>query len=258
MSGIKGINLLKLKGTYGLTGYVGPSANAALTIYAKRTIRPTTNDNETYLYIDDLKNEDLTWEKLKELNLGFELGLFNNRIYTEFNYYNRNSYDLIDYITTSGIGGVKTKLGNVGDMKSHGVEVTLKTKNVDAKNFKWETLFTFNYHKSEVKELQTFDRISDALDPTGHAMLGYADKGLWSIPFAGLDEYGVPMFYDNEGNVVNEVDLQNRTDIADWMVYEGPVTPKYQGGFINKFKYKNWSLSCNIVYKAGNKIRLND
>ncbi len=252
------INLLKLKGTYGVAGVVGPDANAVLTLYGETTNRISSSDDETGLLIDGLQNDDLTWEKLNELNLGFELGLWNNRIFTEFNYYDRTSEDLIDFITTSGIGGITVKYGNIGDMDSNGVEWTLKTKNIDNTNFGWTSQFTFNYHESEITRFDAFSRIGDVINGTGGALLGYPQRGLFSIPFAGLNDKGIPTFYDNEGNIVTNINLQNRTDIADWLVYEGPIAPTYTGGFINRFRYKNWNLGINIVYKGGNKIRLND
>lgn len=256
MNRFPAVSTLKLKTTYGVTGSIGPNANAALTLYGIKTLRPI--DNETGLEIRNLKNNNLTWEKLKELNLGFELGLWNNRIFTEFNYYHRQSDDLIDYVTTSGIGGISRKLGNVGQMKSDGFEVTLKTKNINTENFGWETQFTYNYHKSKITQLQPFSSIGEALNSSGAALLGYDQAAIYSIPFAGLDANGAPTFYDKDGNIVTDIDLQQRNDIALSLKYEGPVAPRHQGGLVNRFRYKNWNFSFNVIYKAGNKIRLSD
>ncbi|MFV0540143.1 MAG: SusC/RagA family TonB-linked outer membrane protein [Aestuariibaculum sp.] len=252
------ISNLKLKATYGLSGTMGPDASAVLTMYAGSPLRPINSDRETGIFISDLENESLTWEKLHELNVGFELGLFNNRISTEFNYYNRKSTDLIDYITTSGIGGISIKYGNVGEMKSHGVELTLRTKNIDTENFSWRTQLTYNFHESEITQLDSRARIADAILGTGAALVGRPHRGLYSIKFAGLDQNGLPTFYDNEGSIVQDINLQQRENIEDWLVYEGPVAPKGQGGFRNDFKFKNWTFGVNIIYKYGNKIRLGD
>lgn len=68
--------------------------------------------------------------KQYELNVGFDLGLFKNRISLSADGYLRNGFDLIGLVTTSGIGGEETKWGNFASMKSHGVEFTLNTKNI--------------------------------------------------------------------------------------------------------------------------------
>ena len=259
MQGLTAINLLKLKATYGLTGVMGPNASAMLKLYGNIPLRPTSPDTEPGIEIKDLANKDLTWEKLRELNLGFELGLFNNRIFTEFNYYNRTSEDLIDFTLTSGIGGLNDyRYANVGTMKGEGVELTLRTKNIITENFEWSTQFTYGYNTTRITELENTARIADATQADGAALLGGPQRGLWSIRFAGLDEKGIPTFYDNKGAIVKDIDLQERDKIEDWLVYEGSVSPKGQGGIRNDFRIKNWNFGFNLVYRYGNKIRLGD
>ncbi len=252
------INYLKLKTTYGLTGTLPPDASAQLNLFSKLKYHIEQEETEPGIRIDDLENQDLTWEKLYEWNIGFELGLWNNRIFTEVNYYKRKSKDLIDYIETSGIGGVGIKIGNIGDLKAQGVEVTLKTENIDVNDFKWNTQFTFNYYSDKITRLESHYRIADVIGAAGGAMLGGPQSGIYSIPFAGLNSQGIPTFFDKEGNIVTNINLQNQDDIRSWLRYEGPTAPRYQGGLINRFKYKNWGLSVNIIYKAGNKIRLDN
>ena len=252
------INHLKLKTTYGLTGILPPKATAQLKILSQIRARTEQEESEIGIKIYDLENAELTWEKLYEWNTGIELGLWNNRIFTEVNFYKRKSKDLIDYIETSGIGGIPLKYGNIGDLEAQGVEVTLKTKNIDFQNFKWNTQFTFNYYTDEITRLESHDRMADFLKASGGAMLGRSQRGIFSIPFAGLNSQGIPTFFDKEGNVVTNINLQNKDDIRQWLRYEGPTAPRYQGGLINRFKYKNWGLSVNIIYKAGNKIRLDN
>lgn len=252
------VNLLKLKATYGLSGTMGPDASAVLSLYAGTPLRPIDSDTETGIYIGDLENRDLTWEKLHELNLGFELRMFKNKVYTEFNYYKRKSTDLIDYITTSGIGGIGIKYGNIGTMKSDGVELTLRTNTLTYKNFKWTTQLTYNFHRSEITELDAHSTFANAVVGTGVAQLGRPHRALYSTRFAGLDSNGIPTFYDKDKQVVYDINLQQRDNMEDWLVYEGPVAPKGQGGLRNDLTYKNWSLGVNIIYKYGNKIRLQD
>lgn len=257
MKGLTNVfNVLKPKVSYGFNGIMGPATSAELTIYANQTLRPT--DNEVYNSIVSLQNKDLTWEKMYELNLGFEAALFNNRITVDFAHYRRKSIDLIDYVNTAGIGGQSIKLGNVGNMKSHGFEFSLNTVNVLTKDFDWKTNFNMNFHKSKITKLNNFARMSTAISNTGAALLGYPQRGLFSVRFAELDGEGIPTFYGANNKVVYNMNLQSREDIDKVLKYEGPLEPKGYGGMTNSFRFKDWNMSFGLVYKYGNVIRLDD
>jgi hypothetical protein len=50
---------------------------------------------------------------------------------------------LVDFVTTSGIGGQRLKQGNNADMETKGIEVSLTTRNLNATRLKWTTSFNF-------------------------------------------------------------------------------------------------------------------
>lgn len=253
---VNAISTLRPKISYGYNGIMGPVASAALQIYAQRTMRP--NHNETSNYISALANENLTWEKMYELNIGLEYGLFNRRISGEIAYYNRKSIDLIDLIYTSGIGGKRIKIGNIGDLKAQGVEFSITTTNISTPKFSWTTSLNLNFHNSEITKLEQSSRIADAISNLGAPILGYPQKGLFSIPFAGLDKDGIPTFYGKNGEILYDVDLQERSNIVDYLKYEGPLEARSYGGLINSFRYRDFGLSFGFVYRWGNVIRLDD
>lgn len=250
------ISQLKPKVSYGYNGIMGPATSAELTIYARQTLRPT--DNEVYNTIESLRNKDLTWEKMYELNLGMEVALFKNRIMIDLAHYRRRSIDLIDIVYTSAIGGEAIKMGNIGNMNSKGFELGLNTVNIATKDFEWKTSLNLNFHSSEITKLNNHSRIAAAVSNTGVAMLGYPQRGLFSIRFAGLDNDGIPTFYGANNEIVQDMNLQSRTDVDKILKYEGPLEPKSYGGLTNNLRYKNWNLSVGIVYKWGNVIRLDD
>lgn len=256
MEEVESVNHLKLKASYGYNGVMGPGTSAALAMYSGQTLRPT--DKETYIYIASLENQDLTWEKMYELNLGVEYGVLGNRISGEIGYYNRNSIDLIDNITTSGIGGAQIKLGNVGNMRSSGYEFTLNTVNVKTDNFRWSSSLNLNFHTSEITKLENFASMGEAVSNLGTALKGYSQRSLFSVRFAGLDKKGIPTFYGRDDKIVYNLNLQDRDRITEVLKYEGSIAPKSYGGFTNTFKYKNFDLNIGMVYKWGNVIRLDD
>ncbi|MGZ2369889.1 SusC/RagA family TonB-linked outer membrane protein [Ancylomarina sp. YFZ004] len=256
MENVESVDHLKLKASYGFNGIMGPNTSAALAMFSAKTLRPT--DNETYYYIAALDNEDLTWEKMYELNLGIDFALFNNKITGEVGYYNRKSIDLIDVVSTSGVGGHQLKYGNVGDMSSHGWEFMLNTSNINSGDFKWNTSFNLNYHTSEITKLMNTSTVSEAVSNIGVPLKGYSHRSLFSVRFAGLDSKGLPTFYGKNDEIVYDINLQNRDDITKILKHEGSVSPKYYGGLTNNFKYKNFGLNFGLVFKYGSVIRLDD
>lgn len=250
------IDRLKLKSSYGLNGIMGPGSSAELAIYTSNTVRPS--DNESYNYIAALQNDDLTWEKMYELNLALEFSLFKGILSGEIGHYRRKSIDLIDYVTTSGEGGHSLKLGNIGNMDSDGYEFSLTTKNIKTKDFSWNTSFNVNFHNSEITKLEGFASIANAISNTGAPVLGYPQRGLFSVKFAGLNDLGIPTFYDQNNKIITSLNLQSRENLAKVLKYEGSLEPTSYGGITNTLSYNNFSLKIGIVYKYGNKIRLND
>ncbi|MEQ9426581.1 MAG: SusC/RagA family TonB-linked outer membrane protein [Cyclobacteriaceae bacterium] len=255
MAIFKHLNHLKLRATYGVSGNLPPQASAILNIGADVTIRPT--DVEPQLIIDDLTNTELTWEKLKELNVGLDFSLFNGRVSATANYFRREAFDLIGAVLTSGIGGQGLKVGNFADMEANGYELSISTTNMKTKDFSWQTNFNVGYAKDKITKLDFGPRFADVLNQGGDAVLGRPKASLFSTQFAGLDNRGVPMFFGSEGSEVFQLDLQQREDLENLLVFEGPTEPRGAGGLTNTFKYKNFTVSALLSFKYDYKIRLN-
>jgi TonB-linked SusC/RagA family outer membrane protein len=250
------INYLKLRATYGLSANLGPNTSALLNLRSAVTLRPT--DVETYLFIQDLENSDLTWEKLNELNVGFDFGAYNNRVTGTADFYKRNSFDLIGQIQTSGVGGNAFKWGNYADMASEGFEVAINTVNLTINDFTWMTNFNVGYARDRITRLDFNPRIADAVVQGGAAVIGGPRRGLFSTKFAGLDSRGIPTYYDDTGEVVYNYDLQDRENLRSILKFEGSAEPRGAGGLSNIFNYKNFSLNVFLSFKFDYKIRLDD
>lgn len=250
---------LTLKASYSLTGDPGPTtvSNAAAVLKSYKPYRPFTNIQESGMDWSDLGNDELTYEKKHELNLGFDAGFLNNRINFALDWYTRNNYDLIGLIRTTGAGGQIEKFANVASMKSHGVEFTLSTKNIQTKDFSWNTDFIFSYAKTKVTELQSNSKVIDLVSGTGFALEGYPVRGLFSYKFNGLSDKGYPIITDQDGNITsNGEDIDFQSQVLDNLVYEGPTDPTTTGSLGNIFKYKNFRLNVFITYSFGNVVRL--
>jgi TonB-linked SusC/RagA family outer membrane protein len=259
MENIDWINLLKVKSTYGLAGDNPVNASAALIMRGAEPLRPHISDRETALYIDALENSELTFEKLYEWNFGVEASFFNGKLYAELEYYNRRSKDLLGLIETNGVGGQSYKYGNVGEMKINGFEATITTENIKTRDFKWSTTLNYSTSKDEITKWYSRDNIGKATGRLGGNLVGYSRGALFSIPFAGLDGNGIPTFYGEDlERKIQKMNLQEREDIIKHLKYEGTTTPKAYGGLTNNFTYKNFNLSVGLVFRYGNKIRLDN
>lgn len=256
MESFKFLDLLKLKTTYGITGDNPLGADAQLIVYGSSVIRPY--DKEAQQAIANLVNNELTYEKQYEWNIGLETAFLHNRIGAEVEYYRRHSKDLIGSVETNAVGGMKYKVGNVGEMKISGVDASLRFTAIQNREMRWNISTTYSYNKNEITNWVNNASIGAAVSRNGANLVGYPAGSLFSIPFAGLDSEGLPTFYGPDGEIIYNLNLQNRTDITKYLKYEGTVTPKVNGGLVNDFNYKNWQLNIGLVYRYGNKIRLDD
>jgi TonB-linked SusC/RagA family outer membrane protein len=251
------LSALKLRATYGLTAKNPPSiyASALAIITGDITYRPFQNDRESKLVMKALENKDLTWEKMTETNIGVDLGVLKNRISAIFDIYWRNSYDQIGQIQTSGLGGERTRWGNFADMASSGYEFIINTLNIKTKDFSWANTFTFSYNKTKITNLKSIPSVIELVGLSIAPKEGSDVRSLFSIPFAGLDEEGIPTFYNENGEKVYYIDFQNRVK-TDYLKYEGPIDPKYIGGFENSLSYKGFKFDLYFTYQFGNVVRL--
>jgi TonB-linked SusC/RagA family outer membrane protein len=253
---VEAISTLTLRSTYGLTASMGPTTNAKVVYYNDISFRPTQAERENQIIIEQLENSKLTWEKQYEFNLGVDLGLYGNRISISSDVYFRNGFDLIGRLKTSGIGGEAIKLANYANMASRGVEFTLNTRNITTPRFSWSTNLTFAYSKNEITKLNSSINVMGMLSSSGAAVENYPVRGIFAIPFMGLNSDGLPTFRDQEGNVsVSGINFQESQRL-DFLKYMGPVDPKYIGGLDNNFAYGPFRANIFFTYQFGNKVWL--
>ena len=249
------LDYLKLRGSYGITASLGPATNSAVVLRSATTNRTYPDERESVIQLINLENDDLTWEKNYQGNVGIDIGLFKGRVNASIDGYLRRSFDLISRIKTSGIGGEPYKVANYADLKSSGFEFLLGGEPYRQKNFSWKTTLTFGYNQTEITNAANVPLIFDLVKAEGGNKLGYPVNGLFSIKFQGLEHNsGEPLFTNEKGEVSKAVNMQD--DNVDNLVYEGPVDPTITGGFSNTFTYKNLSLNVFVTYQAGNKIRM--
>ena len=257
----------QVRASYGLTANTGNATNILPVFRSRVTDRLLVGDRESSIFISDLQNTDLTWEKQFETNIGLDLGLFRNRVSLTADVYRREGFDLIDVVRLSGIGGESAKFINNADMITEGIELSLRTKNIEQGNFKWISTINFSSYKQEVTRLENKPNVLDLVDATGSNLVGFPRNSLFSLRFSGLNDQGLPVFDVPGNDKIAGVDFQDTGvtieptsekpgGLLSYLKYEGTVDPNTVVSLQNTFMYKNWLLGVFISASYGNKIRL--
>ena len=143
-------------------------------------------------------------------------------------------------------------------MKSNGVELSINTTNIKTKDFTWSTNFIYSHTHNEVTDLENNQRVIDLVSGSGFALEGYPVRSLFSIPFKGLNNEGLPTFLDQDGNITTTgiyFQTQDKEKLG-FLEYSGSVDPTDVGSFGNNFRYKGFTLNVFITYSFGNVVRL--
>jgi TonB-dependent starch-binding outer membrane protein SusC len=250
LKNISFISDAKLRASYGVTG------NTALSPYQSldrlNSVRMVEGGNsESIGYIPSaVGNSELKWEKTGQLDIGFDLGIFEGRIEMTFDYYNKVTSDLLATIPLPPSVGFSSSLKNSGKIQNRGIEFSCDANIID-KSFKWDIMGQISANRSKVLELEGN---SDIFGPSdGHpfnATLSIARVGeplgvFYGRIEDGLDDQGFIKYKDlDENGVINALD---RTII-------GNPYPKFIFGLSNDFSYRNFDLSIFLEGVYGNDI----
>ena len=254
------LNSLTLKASYSLTADRGPASvtNSTDIFSPVSPWRPFTSVKESGIDLSQPANRHLTYEKKHELNLGFEASLLQGRISMSFDWYKRNNFDLIGPTFTAGYAAGIQQMGNVAEMKSSGVEVSVSTVNVKKTDFTWTTSLIYSHTSNEVTRLQSAERLIDLVASSGFTLKGYPVRSIFSIPFAGLNKEGLPTFRVNNGQLTTTGIYFQESDPAElaFLEYSGSAEPTDMGSLGNVLRYKGLQLNVFVTYSLGNVIRL--
>ncbi len=250
------ISELSIRTSYSKTADQGPEAArlSALYLTGNTTLRPFPELQEDGLWISDLEARDVGYEKKRETNIGLNVGLLHNRLNITMDYYRRRNYDLIGSTTGQGAGGQFAKWGNVADMRSYGYELSVSSVNITGPTFRWVTDVVFWTGRTKITRLENEGNVFQLVSGNGYPKKGYPVRALFSIPYIGLDESGVPVLEGPDGP--EQYVLFNSLETGH-LVYEGPTDPTLSGSFGNNFRYRRFSLNVYMTYSFGSKVRLN-
>lgn len=250
MQGAEAINNLKLHASYGLTGNSELSTYQSLgVINAGTTLINGTRASSTF--VNNLANPDLKWEKTAQFDIGVNLGLWGNKVMLDLDYYHKKTTDLLLNKPLPRTSGFSSVMYNIGSVQNQGIDLMLTTRNIDTRDFKWESTINANYNQNEILKLG--DNNEDILlegwvsgniilrvgEPLG-SYYAYRRLGIWSTEEAAEAA--------KVGAKPGEAKRSANREII------GNGLPDWTGSFVNNFRYKNFDFTADLQFVLGGSI----
>ncbi len=206
-------------------------------------------------------NPDLAWEKSKAFNIGLDFVTLNNRLRGSVEYFDRRSEDLLyNYTAPQPPFIYNTILVNVGTTKNTGLEVSLEYDVLSKSALKWTTGINWSTGDTKLTKLSSDAYQMAYLDlyrkpgvGTNEYFFRVEEGGkigqFYGYEHAGIDENGLLLVYDNDGNAKPAAQAD-----PSWKRNIGNGAPKHFLSWSNSFRYKNWDLSTLFRGAFGHKI----
>lgn len=248
---IKKLNVfddLRFRGSIGLSGNqngIGPYAALGLwSSGANYLDQAGTSPSQ-------LANPDLTWETTRQIDLGTEFTVLKSRLNVSFDYYNKYTYNLLLNVPVPSRSGFTNYLQNYGAVRNKGLELAIRSTNLNFKDFRWTTDFNISRNNNRIEKLA-----SDIAQGASGRNISILRQG---YPVNSFYLYKQLYVDPQTGNAVYEdVNKDGQITSADRQIV-GNALPKYTGGLTNSFVYKNFDLSVFFYFQQGNKImNMND
>ncbi|MGL5730102.1 MAG: SusC/RagA family TonB-linked outer membrane protein, partial [Bacteroidales bacterium] len=253
---------LKLRAGYGITGqqdiYSDYPYLARYTAELGYALYPMGGVG----YVPPLRPEgydsNIKWEETKTFNIGFDYGFFDQRISGTFDYYYRDTKDLLNKIPVpAGSNLTNEIITNVGSMTNRGVEFSINTRPIVSKDWNWDLGFNVTYNENKITKLNL------SSDPNYYVATGGISGGTGQtvqahkVGYPAYSFYVYEQVYDKDGNPLEGVYVdRNRDGVindADKFIMHNPA-PKVTMGLTSKLLYKNWDFSFSLRANVGNYV----
>lgn len=204
-----------------------------------------------------LPNKALGWEKSQQWNFAVDFGIFRDRISGTIDYYITNTTDLLLDKKPNPATGYSLITVNAGNIRNRGIEVLLNTVNIERPDFQWTSSITFSRNRNEIVELaqgKQDDLVNNRFigEPIG-IFYDYKKIGVWQ-----LDDAEEMQKYNDNGATYEAGDIRVEDVNGDYIIdanhdrqIVGNTVPKWTGGILNTFTYKNFELSAFVFSRWG-------
>lgn len=277
----------KFRASWGLTG--NNRTTTPYDYYSQIATLPGNPDSYDYVfggnivsgyYPSNMSNENLKWETTEQYNVGLDFSAFESRIKLTFDWYLKNTRDLLLQATIPASSGYTSAMLNVGSMQNKGYEVTLDLVPIQKKNFSWNMNFNIAINRNKVTALTndqlsllrsvSWDQRFNALYPyitqvgkPSGMMYGFIYEGTYK-----LDDFnsgtslkdGVPYMTSVGQDKVRPGDPKYRDINRDGLIDDNDRTiigcgqPLHTGGFGNTFNFYGFDLNIFFSWSYGNDV----
>lgn len=262
----------KLRVSYGQTGNSN-IGNKAVSFYKVGNNNIFGDQEYKGVYLDQLGNPDLSWETTSELNIGLDLGFWDNRINLTGEYFYKIVSDLLDNRSLLSYQEVDKIAANIGKTQSSGFELTINSRNIETSDFSWSSDFTFSCYRDKWNDRGSYWQPAtyDFYKAPLRGSYGFVSDGLIQVNetvphMAGslpgqvklkdldgysynedgtmkVDKYGIPIKTGKPDGILNDADK----------VFYGNNDPGFMMGFNNTIRWKNFDLNV-YFYGQFNKL----
>jgi TonB-linked SusC/RagA family outer membrane protein len=231
----------KISGNYGTNGSDGNAPYNYQPYWRVQTVTSTPNFDNTRPYIaNNLFNPGYSWASKHSINLGLDLGFIDDKILTNVTYYrNRTSNQLTSYTLPSQTGFNSVVQNMNATLQDKGLELTISTRNITNKNFRWTTQFNISGNRNK---LIAFPGLAKSPYNATYS-IGKSTSLVYGFKYAGInDTTGVFQYYKGNGTITSIPGYTNVNSGGDMQAIANAQTDFF-GGLNNSFTYKNWGLS---------------
>lgn len=202
-----------------------------------------------------IANPNLTYENIKTFNLGVDFDFWKDRLNGSAEYYTKEGDDLMTYMPMPMGGNLSYVLANGGSTSSKGIDITINTRIVATKTWRWGASANLNYNKSEINDII---KGMDIRIPTGYAEGSYGQytqmqKG--GYPFNTFNLY--KQIYNTSGQPIEgqyvDTNGSGNTNEEDKVMMKNPQ-PDVIMGISSQLGYKNWEFSFSGRWSMNNYI----
>ena len=257
------VDNLKLRASYGSAGNRPSSLYPQYDLYSASS----SYNEQAGALIQVIGNKDLTWEKTFTTGIGVDASFFNNRLHMVFDYYIKDTDNILYNVPVTGLTGVTSIYKNIGKMLNTGFELSIGGDIIRTKDLTWNVEANLSHNKNELKDLYAqkqadgsfavvpviiSDGTSIASTINRRLEVGEPIDTYYGKEWAGVNpENGAPMWYMNDANG-NKV---TTSDFSKGSYYKlGTANPKFFGGFSTSLTYKNFDMSAVFGYSIGGQI----
>jgi TonB-linked SusC/RagA family outer membrane protein len=264
------VSNMKLRTSIGVTGNSEIPSYSSLTLLGSDYAAILNNTRVAGVGLGRLGNPDLRWEKTTQADIGFEVGLFSNRIVLEADVYYRKTTDMLLNAPAPRTSGYASIYRNIGSMENKGVEISIGTVNISTTDFTWTSAFNISMNRNKVLSLATPDDIFGVGNPnftnqTGIIRVGEPVGSFWGLTRLGTwatkDAAEAAKFSSYRGGKpILPGDIRYLDVNGDYAINDadrsiiGNGNPDGWGSFFNTFKYKNLELTIELQYVYGNDV----